>query len=485
MLSIDFGNSFTKVALRPDMDAATVPVKDESLTWDELNLCVPTLAASHERGGKLNWHYGTDVVRLRQATGGLKVHRNWKPRFFEGPAAPTGNGVPLRKPVAAIATGELPPPPGMTAEAWDITQAELPSAQATALWERLGGAAGSTAPAEGETDPDHKQIGFGFFRWLRTFVDPVCRRQIGRAAAEIPVRVSLPSFSSMAGAELLLRDILEEAGWKLDDRTPTLREPLSNAIGTFTKGANVTHRNRTAPHYGQMFQNTGMLARMRAASLGNKQPKTAWVLVVDVGGYTADFAMVGLDLEDIDAHVEGQIDGKPRLAHMSKPLGVTDLDQRVRRAIPEEKRAALDAVIADPDQQRLEAFHKGCFGHRGQHVLKWGVAIGETAAEKGNIRDTIGRFAEEVADDAEGFLSVHQYDRIDDLILTGGGTLIPAVRDALCSRLNYYGVQKVHTYLTDGEPPPPAVAVHRLGYELVRGATAIGGASVYFDFAGG
>jgi hypothetical protein len=482
MLSIDFGNSFTKVALRPDLDAATVPVKDESLKWDDMNLCVPTLAACHDRGRNLEWHFGADVVGFAKKNAGLTVHRNWKPRFFEGPAVSTGYGARVRQPVAAAAFGELPTPPGMTPAAWGIAQVTNPNAQVTELWERLCSAGGQTGTGEGETDLDHKQIGLGFFRWLRKFVDPVCRSQIGRPAAEIPVRVSLPSFGSIAGAKLLLQEILSEAGWMVDDRVPTLPEPLSNAIGTFTEGVNVTHRNRAAPHYGQMFRHTGMLARMRAATLDGG-PKTAWVLVVDVGGYTTDFAMVGLDLEDIDARIDGQIDGKPRLAHKSKPLGVTDLDLRVRRAIPEEKRVALDAVIGDPDQQRLEAFHRGCYGYRGQHVLKWGITIGGTGAEKERIRDEVKRFAEEVADDAEDFLSLHQYDRIDDLVLTGGGTLIPAVRDALCTRLCHYSTQKVHTYLTDGDPLPPGVVAHRLGYELARGATAVGGASVYFDFA--
>ena len=138
----------------------------------------------------------------------------------------------------------------------------------------------------------------------------------------------------------------------MDSTVAALPEPLSNAIGTFTEGRNVTHLNGTNPHYGQMFKDTGMLARMRDAIL-NDGVKAAWVLVVDVGGYTTDFATLGLDLEDIDAKLEGVLDGKPRLAHTSKPLGVTDLDRAFRQVLPEAKQIALDEVIGDPDQQRL------------------------------------------------------------------------------------------------------------------------------------
>jgi hypothetical protein len=352
------------------------------------------------------------------------------------------------------------------------------------VWVKLGGAAvppAEVTPATEETDLEHKEIGLGFFRWLREFFDPVCRRHLGRPASEIPARVSLPSFGSVAKAELLLTHILTEAGWRLDDRAPVLPEPLANAIGTFTEGMNVTHRNGTAPHYGQMFQHTGLLSRMREAIL-HCGPKTAWVLIIDLGGYTADFAMVGLDLEDIDARFGGSIEGKPRLAHNSKALGVTDLDARLRERLPPQKQAALDEAIANPDQQRLESFHKNCFGFLGRHTLKK-ITIGDSAKEKAMIQEVLGQFAEEVADDAEGFLDTYQYDRIDDLILTGGGTMIPAVREALCQRVSHYGVRKVHLYLADGEKPASSVPAHPLKSVLVRGATAIGGASVYFDFA--
>src|SRR5437868_1773040 len=84
MISIDFGNSYTKVAIRPDVDHTAQVMTDASLSLDELNMCVPTLAARLERNGKETWYYGTDVMRHRVDTPGLTVFRNWKPRFFEG-----------------------------------------------------------------------------------------------------------------------------------------------------------------------------------------------------------------------------------------------------------------------------------------------------------------------------------------------------------------------------------------------------------------
>lgn len=480
MLSIDFGNTYTKVSLRLDSDAPGELLKDDSLKWDDLHVCVPTVAACFASGNESVWYYGTDVLKFRENTRGLTVYRNWKPRFFEGPGtrritAPARLALPV-----PVGTATLAAPPGITADAWETMKFTLAPQDLLNLWVKLDGGATVSADAE-VTEPIYKEIGLGFFRWLRQFFDPVCRRLLKMPASEIPARVSLPSFGGVAKAEMLLTHILSEAGWRLADRAPVLPEPLANAIGTFTEGVNATHQNRTAPHYGRMFQHTGLLARMREATL-HGGPKSAWVLIADLGGYTADFAMIGLDLEDIDARFDGQIDGKPRLKHSSKPIGVTDLDGRVRALLPEPKQKALDQIVADPDQQRLESFHKNCFGHLGRHTLKK-ITIGDSAKEKAAIREVIAHFAGEVADDAEGFLDIYQYGKIDDLILTGGGTMIPAVRQVLCQRLSHYGVRKVHLYMAAGEKLGSSIPPHPLKSTLVRGATAIGGASVYFDYA--
>lgn len=482
VLSIDFGNSYTKVALRPGSEECAVAIKDGSLkSFDETNICIPTLAAEHIVLGQPTWYFGTDAAQFNEGTEGLTVHRNWKPHFFE-----RGTLMAPKPVLVAVATGRTPggAPPGITDEAWATMQRTLPPEQLA----RIQSALGNTAPVDpGDedeveiTEPEHRFVALGFFNWLREFVDPVCLKRIGRSASEIPVRISLPSFGNMTKAELLLRDILDEAGWRLDEAAPVLPEPLSNALGTFTEGANATHQKGAHPNYGAMFGNTGMLRRIREAILGDGA-QVAWALIVDVGGYTTDFAMVGIDLQDIDARLDGSIDGKKRLVHHSKPLGVSALDRRLLAVLPEAKQKALEEVLAD--QQRFEAFHRACYGKNHRYALKR-TTIGGTPGEKKLVVDVVQKFADDAADDAETFLEVHQYDEIDDLILTGGGTLIPKVRDALCARLSAYAPRglKVHTHFADGETIPGAKHPHKLPLELVRGATAVGGASVYFDFA--
>jgi hypothetical protein len=478
VLSIDFGNSYTKVALRPGREERTNTIKDGSLSFDETNICIPTVAAEQTVLGQPTWHFGTDATRFTGETEGLIVYRNWKPHFFERGtlAAPK----PARIPVGA-GRARAGAPPGITEAAWAAMQQTLSPLQLDQIWTSLANPASFEDEKEEVTEPEHRVIALGFFRWLREFVDPVCLKRIGLHAHNVPVRISLPSFGNMTKAELLLREILDEAGWKLDETAPVLPEPLSNALGTFTEGANATRQRGAHPDYSVMFGNTGMLRRMHDAILGRGR-SVAWALIVDVGGYTTDFAMVGIDLKDIDARLEGQIDGKKRLSHLSKPLGVSALDRRLLAVLPEAKQKALEEVLAD--QQRFEAFHRVCYGKTHRYTLK-STTIGDTPAEKKVVGDVVQKFAEDTADAVETFLEVHQYEEIDDLILTGGGTLVPKVRDALCARLSKYAPRglKVHTHFADGETIPGAKQPHKLPLELVRGATAVGGASVYFDFA--
>jgi len=481
MISIDFGNSYTKVAVRPTANKAAKLMTDKSLTLDEWNVCIPTLAACMEQRGTERWFFGNEVMQQSSGTSRLRVFRNWKPRFFKGVETHLARRV--RAPMeSAHSSGVFSM---LTEEQWSgiKTHLNLPESARAAIEMVMRKDEGTAPSGSGEeTDIDAKQIGLGFFRWLADFVGPFCEKQgLGRIS-ELPVRISLPSFGAATKAEMLLREILEESGWMPAERAPALPEPLANSIGAFSEGRNSVHRptgRADMPHYGRMFENTGLLRAMRDATL-HGGPKTAWAMIADLGGYTADFAMVCLDLEDIDAPVEGTMDGKPRTATYSEPIGVTTLDRRVRRLLDHTKAAAMDELQQDPDQRRLETFHRTVYGGKTRVYRLRQAVIGE-GGEHERIQSCVHEFGVEVADYAEKFLEIHQYDRIDDLILTGGGSMIPAVRDELNKRLKRYSVRKTHMYLEPGTKAPSNF--HALEPLLVRGATALGGASVYFDFA--
>ena len=121
-------------------------------------------------------------------------------------------------------------------------------------------------------------------------------------------------------------------------------------------------------------------------------------------------------------------------------------------------------------------------GRQGGYRLGIGRAsIGEDPAEAERISACIAQFASEIADYAARFIEIEQYDRIDDLILTGGGMNIPEVRDALRERLAHIGSFK-HAYVPGLSDEALDDHYSRLQPLLVRAGTALGGSSVYFDF---
>ena len=442
MLCIDFGNSFTKVAVRKTADSPSSLLTDTGVTTDSLNACVPTVAGQFSDG---RWFYGLELEMFNQDVEGMTVYRNWKPQFFQMPNIELMPGI----------AGVVPATP-----------------------RRRGRPPKSLKSASGL---DYHMIGVGYFRWLRNFWDGACRKVTGQPCSEIPVRVTLPSFGAQSGAELKLKNILMEAGWLFDNAFPVLPEPLANVIGALSNGANKQNPRGTDADYGQMFRETGLFQRMRKLYEHGGSP-VAWTLIVDVGGFTTDFAMLGIDLELLSANLDREVEGKPGLKHKSIPLGIADLDRRVLEALPESKKPHFERLGARVSSSFLDGFHVNVYGKPvTRQKLSGGPVIGETESERRAIRDVIAVFAGQVANGAEDFLSQHNHDRIDDVILTGGGTMIHEVSNTLSKRLKHYKYEVAHCHIPTGEEAKPPF--RRLSKQLPRGGTAIGGTSLYFDFA--
>ena len=163
----------------------------------------------------------------------------------------------------------------------------------------------------------------------------------------------------------------------------------------------------------------------------------------------------------------------------SEPIGVHDLDKQVREALNEPNRKAFDALVADVDGRRIDFFHQAVYQNLRAYNTGKGF-IGQDAKEKKAIGDVIRHFADQVADYAERFLLLEQYEHIDELILTGGGCNIPLVREAIRQKLERYNLKNSHIPLADQIDIPPGC--RKLERILVRGATALGATSVFFDY---
>ncbi len=423
IVTIDFGNSYSKIGIRRAPGEDAQPATDDSLVWDEeLNICIPTAAAHAKRVGRSRWFYGVDLRKLPSNAKGVEVYRNWKPAFFD----------------------------------------------------------------EDESDLNAKQIdaiGVGYFRWLREFIQPLMEQAGVADMEDVQARITLPSFGSQTKAERRLIAVLNEAGWQSTEIAPSLPEPVANAIGVFSGGRNVLwqpdeYDDTLYPNYGKMFGGTEFFDRMGERSVDGG-PNLHWVMVADLGGYTFDCAMVGFDLTTLDIPRNEKVGGKKRFATHSEPIGVSELDFRLREVLPADKVETLDGIIQEMDQQRLERFHKTIYQNQDAYIARGDVRIGEDG-EMAAIQGLVQNFADQVADLAEKFIEIHQYQRVDEVILTGGGCNIPTVRQTLCDRLTRYRYANAYV---------PSMAEESLPYNYrrvepvqVRAATALGGCSVFFDY---
>jgi hypothetical protein len=482
-LSIDFGNSYTKVGIRADRNKNSQALRSEAdLKYDEDNICIPTVAARVVKDGRETWLYGTEV-KLGSQSSPPQVFRNWKPRFFQDDETHLGPG-------RIRFIGKEVSDPAW--DGFDVEQLETLLKNRTLLPEKEVEVKAVLKKRRAEReqsieDYDYKAIGEGYFAWLRRFVEPFCKVKGIGTTDDIPVRITMPSFGvNSAHAHLTLDSILKKTGWNPAAKSPALSEPVANLIGTFSGGRNKVWRSGR-PGVPESYSLIAMIGEselfkaMRSFALasGTSRPPIYWVMVADLGGYTTDFAMVGFDLDNVAIQSNGRYEGKRLLGSYSEPIGVHDLDNEVREVLSDPHRKAFDSLARDVDGLRIDRFHQETYQRLRPYNTGQGI-IGEDAGERKKISEVVRGFADRVADFAERFLLIEQYDQIDELILTGGGCNIPLVRDAVRQKLERYHLKKSHIPVAEQIDLPPRC--QKLDRILVRGATAIGATSVFFDY---
>ncbi len=440
-LSIDFGNSFTKLAIRPARDEASRFVRHADLDWDRgLNLCVPTLAVRVGEEPSARWFFGVDALDVPAFTPGAIFFRDWKRDFFRDAEQSAGDRATLER-----------------------------------RW-RIG---------VGVDELD--EIVRGYFAWLRGFVDEALEAE-GQAplGEETVVRVAIPSFALNSRAEAELLDVLRGSDFVADPVQPTLPEPLANAIGIFAEGRNAlaegSGNGRSGMDLHAMFSGTELINVVAGRAQGLGGPRTFWTLVVDLGAYTVDFAMIGFSTGDLRRSLMTTFYGRDRFALHSEPIGISDLYRSIRDELYPGKRGVFDEIVQGRVPGTLIPFLDNLFFYRRPFEYReTGMVFGEPG-EVEKIHDVVKGFAGDLAARLKTFMKSQGYHRVDEVIMTGGGMNVPEVRDALFATAQKF--QASHAFVpAHPEEALDGLALERIHPLQVRGATALGGTSVFFDEA--
>jgi hypothetical protein len=201
-------------------------------------------------------------------------------------------------------------------------------------------------------------------------------------------------------------------------------------------------------------------------------------IVIDVGAYTTDMAVFTLD-------THGGTVEDPRTAYTisqkSVPIGISQLDEQIQAAVmdaaPERGEAISNFTSSQWDDFRRAVYQQSGKPYR---VLGTRTVIGKGIDEV-PIQEALQQFAESVVAEVTAFSADHGPVWQDELILSGGGSMIPAIRTAI---LNSSSVQNHHYFRVHAADIPKSTNGTRfakLNETLARGGSAIGGASLFFE----
>ena len=469
---IDFGSAYTKVALRRDPGADCQLLSTRVTGTAEAEFCIPTTVAIDRRSAKPVVECGPRASAL-QSGSGIEVYRNWKQSLFRAePASATPHQSPLE---ALLHSEDL----RALADKFNVPAGQVGHLQqlVAAAKHLIAGPGGRVTSADAQQHRIAVALAPHFFLWLRQQVLETCSRLpvAGLKYDAIPVRITVPAFEHTKPAEAnpawaILLEALGKAGWPLHPENPTVPEPYANAIGILTKGTNVFHHGRV--RIGDMFGRSPLITVLKDAT----HHPIYRALVIDVGAFTTDFAAITLKP---DGDSTSEPDAAINVVQNSLPLGVSDLDRRIVAALPKEKGDWLHkASPLDWEDFRPAVYTDG----KGIRKAELGVIGGPADADA--VRTCLTEFAKQLADETAMFVNAIgtvPAGSLEELILTGGGSFIPAVREAIRNAAQEGGRSYVKTHApalkkSSGGPP-----VDRLDPTFARGGSALGGASIYFE----
>lgn len=418
-ISIDLGAAFTKVAIRQDPNENSTFLQHERFRLDESHICIPSIVAWRENDDK--WVFGMDAVDI-QGNEEIHVFRNWKPLLF----TPPEEVLEPNSPIGKLFYESLP----MGGEGW--------------------------GPA--------RIIAVKFLSWIRETILSSFDGDLDLDTSL--VRVSIPEFALETEHGEEMERVLIDAGW-FTPSASTVSEPLTNVAGALSQGRNRIITNEDCEEEPDMeFIFAGSeLAKFNELNAADDRQDSFYLLLVDVGAYTSDFSLVELNPE-LPWHFSV-------CETHSEPYGIEMLDNLVQRGLPMEK---SDLIVNLTPAER-ELFRRTVYGEARPWALN-NLTIAE-GDEARMVDKCIAGLSARIGHEIDRFLESLGAETIDEAIFTGGGTNISRLVQPVAAALTKKGVRTFH--FAESVTLPHACRQIRLNQQLIRGSSAIGGASVLFD----
>jgi hypothetical protein len=321
-------------------------------------------------------------------------------------------------------------------------------------------------------------------RYLAALRERLAR--IDPGLADYPVRLCVPKLREENGLEDTIGLILREAGWPAAEGSCYVYEPTANACGLLTRGRNRTwspppkdfqrYLGRQC-NLSEMLDRGGLLRWLQAM---NEQYR---VLVIDVGAFTTDFGLVEFNARFNRHDRRWRFD---RIAQESAPVGIRDLDKLLFDRLSEDQQEAVRHASTRQWEDRKRLIYSGqaaAFKNPNGGRITIGGEVDQETVE-GAIKD----FTELIVLALEKFQETESHGRIHAYMITGGGLNIKLVREAVLGKLAKRQSGRFLDLMDETEPENAGLTLQReiearrrQNRTLVRGASAIGGASVFFE----
>ncbi len=154
---------------------------------------------------------------------------------------------------------------------------------------------------------------------------------------------------------------------------------------------------------------------------------------------------------------------------------MSDLDEKMRVVLKVDE-WPMKPTWTDWSKVQQSVYTDG----KGYRAPGLGRVVGGPADSEA-VQASLGQFANRVAEETTRFCEPLKPASMEELILTGGGSNIPLVREAIFKATAACGHTFVKSHAPDLKRTKNGPPVDNLDDHFARGSSALGGASIYYE----